>query len=270
MARPKLLKAIIVLSFLGLFTSLYLLWSHYNPSAPGTLCNFGENFSCSFANSSSYSKLFNVPVALFGALWFLILFFMARKAVDPPHAKVMFHWSILGAIFIGYMIFAEVALRTICIYCTFVHLLALFILVLSYYLYKTEIKPHPQEYARALRRWIVLIFFVYLLVVLSYFVVPEKVNQDSLAECLTEKGVKLYTSFRCGVCANTKEMFGSSYQFLDLVECHPQGPNSQWPLCQKKQITGTPTWILEPDGMEIKRRAGFLSLEDLREFAGCE
>ena len=80
----------------------------------------------------------------------------------------------------------------------------------------------------------------------------------------------MYGSFRCGVCAKTRAMFGDSFQYINEIECHPQGENSQTELCLKKGIEGTPTWILEPDEIELKRQLGFLSIEELKEFSGCE
>ena len=80
----------------------------------------------------------------------------------------------------------------------------------------------------------------------------------------------MYGSFRCGICAKTRNMFGDAFEHINEIECHPQGENSEWELCQEKALTGTPTWILEPNGEELKRKVGFLSIEELREFSECE
>ena len=58
-------------------------------------------------------------------------------------------------------------------------------------------------------------------------------------------------------------------KYINKIECHPNGPNSQTELCQQKQIEGTPTWTIEQNGKEVKRHPGFLTLDELREFAGC-
>ena len=79
----------------------------------------------------------------------------------------------------------------------------------------------------------------------------------------------MYGSFRCGVCAKTRAMFDDSFQYINEIECHPQGENPQTERCIEKRIEGTPTWILEPEGKELKRHTGFLSVEELKEFAGC-
>ena len=87
---------------------------------------------------------------------------------------------------------------------------------------------------------------------------------------MTEKGVKMYGSYRCGVCTKTAGMFGDSFQYIDEVECHPQGENPQTELCLEKKLETTPTWMLEKDGEEIKRNGGFMNIEELKVFSGCE
>src|SRR3989338_5467270 len=94
-------------------------------------------------------------------------------------------------------------------------------------------------------------------------------NLDSFAQCLKEKSVKMYGSYICSACLATKKMFGSSFEYIEEIECHPKGPNPQTDLCLKRDIKKTPTWILEKDNQEIGRFAGFQSLEDLSEFSGC-
>ncbi len=97
----------------------------------------------------------------------------------------------------------------------------------------------------------------------------ESANLDSFAQCLTEKGVKFYGSYICSACLATKKAFGSSFEYIEEIECHPRGPNPQTDLCLKRDIKKTPTWILEKDGEEIKRLVGLQEFEVLEEFSGC-
>jgi len=94
-------------------------------------------------------------------------------------------------------------------------------------------------------------------------------NLDSFAQCLKEKGVKMYGSYICSACLATKKMFGSSFGYIEEIECHPKGPNPQTDLCLKRDIKKTPTWILEKDGVEINRLEGYQTFELLGEFSGC-
>ena len=71
MKKNILVKTILVLSLIGFIISLYLVKNHYEGSQQGSFCDFNAVASCSIVNTSIYSELFNVPVALLGALWFL-------------------------------------------------------------------------------------------------------------------------------------------------------------------------------------------------------
>ena len=102
---------------------------------------------------------------------------------------------------------------------------------------------------------------------------PNSASLDSFAQCLTDKGVKMYGSYICSACLAQIKMFGShegSFKYVDYIECHPRGPNPQTSLCLQRDIKATPTWILEKDGTEIKRLVGLQSFESLEEFSDCQ
>ncbi len=66
---------------------------------------------------------------------------------------------------------------------------------------------------------------------------------DSFAKCLTEKGVIMYGTFWCPNCARTKARFGSSFKYINYVECDPNGKDQQAELCVEKKIENYDTWI---------------------------
>ncbi len=269
----KLLNLVIALGILGLLTSLYLVYNHYQGIEKGSACDFSESISCSVVNTSVFSELLNVPVALWGAVWFVFLIWMASKARKMPAILPgLLWWSGAGTVFVAYMVVAEIILKAICPFCTVVHLIVIVILGLSYYLYThQEHKPHRNEIKKAAKPFIWWFVITVAVILLIFAFTRERTGDyDAVAQCLTDKGLAMYSSFRCGVCVRTKTMFGPSFRYITEIECHPQGPNSQWQLCQQKGIEGTPTWILEPDGWEQDRRVGFQSVEELAAFAGCE
>jgi hypothetical protein len=92
---------------------------------------------------------------------------------------------------------------------------------------------------------------------------------DDFAKCVYESGVRMYGQYTCSVCKRQRELFGSSFQYIQEIECHPRGENPQTQLCLEMDIEKTPTWILEKDGIESDRLAGFQTLELLSEFSGC-
>lgn len=87
---------------------------------------------------------------------------------------------------------------------------------------------------------------------------------DAFAQCLTEKGAVEYGAYWCSNCETQKKLFGSSFQFVNYVECDPLGKNAQPELCKEKSIRGYPTWIIDGEKYE-----GALTLGKLSELTGC-
>lgn len=90
---------------------------------------------------------------------------------------------------------------------------------------------------------------------------------ESLAKCLTEKGVKLYGASWCPHCKDQKEKFGEAVQYVDYVECaDPSDPYKQSKACADADIQGYPTWVRADN----ERVSGSKSFEFLAEWAGCQ
>jgi uncharacterized membrane protein len=273
MKKKTILITVIILSLLGILTSAYLTENHYANPVEGSFCDISESVSCSLVNTSVFSELFSVPVAVFGGLWFVILALMAWKAMKKNGNLIMamLGWNIFGLLFVFYLITVEVILGSICPFCTVVHIIVVTTLILSILLYKgLKKKPKVKDVLKRLKPWFGLILILNVLPLIIFnFPTTEKQDYTPLAKCITESGVNMYGSFRCGVCAKTRKNFGDSFQYINEIECHPQGENAQTELCVEKEIEGTPTWIMEKDGKEIKRKTGFLSMQELREFSEC-
>ncbi|MDI6798708.1 MAG: hypothetical protein QMD12_01785 [Candidatus Aenigmarchaeota archaeon] len=88
---------------------------------------------------------------------------------------------------------------------------------------------------------------------------PPSGNYDNFAKCLTEKGIILAGTDWCHYCKKQKEMFGSSFQYINYKNCD----NDNW--CRNAGVTGYPTWVF-PNGQKY---AGVQSLERLAELSGC-
>lgn len=87
-----------------------------------------------------------------------------------------------------------------------------------------------------------------------------------LAQCLTDKGVKMYGAYWCPHCQKQKKLFGKAFSKVDYVECAvPGSPQSQVPACKDAGITGYPTWVFSSGD----RLSGEQPLADLAEKAGC-
>ena len=90
---------------------------------------------------------------------------------------------------------------------------------------------------------------------------PAKI---ALAEHLTAGGASLYTAYWCPHCHEQKELFGrEATAKLRVIECAPDGQNSQKALCDSKKIEGYPSW--EING---KLESGVKPLAKLAEASG--
>lgn len=91
-------------------------------------------------------------------------------------------------------------------------------------------------------------------------------GQIALAEHLTASGAKIYTAYWCPHCHDQKELFGrQATEKLTVIECAPDGRNSQRELCEAKKIEGYPTW--EING---QLDSGVKPLDKLAEVSGYQ
>lgn len=85
-------------------------------------------------------------------------------------------------------------------------------------------------------------------------------ENTQFAQCLTDKGVKMYGADWCPHCNNQKDMFGDDWAYVDYVECETNRA-----ACQTAGITGYPTWVI--DGQHYPGEATF---EKLSRLSGCQ
>lgn len=88
-------------------------------------------------------------------------------------------------------------------------------------------------------------------------------KHDSFAQCLVEKGAKMYGAWWCPHCQEQKKEFGKSWKILveggSYIECST-AQKTITELCEKEKIDGYPTWRFA-DGSEIGGKMAFASLE---------
>ena|SRR3989344_967396 len=89
-------------------------------------------------------------------------------------------------------------------------------------------------------------------------------NYDDFAKCLTQNGVKMYGAYWCPHCADQKELFGSSWKYMDYVECSLPNRAGQTEVCSLARIESYPT-------MDVagRRLLGVQSLESLSQLTNC-
>ncbi|KKW30889.1 MAG: hypothetical protein UY72_C0001G0001 [Candidatus Uhrbacteria bacterium GW2011_GWD2_52_7] len=82
---PKLLLAWLGLSFLGFMDAAYLTASHYTHiTLPCTIVH-----GCEIVTTSPYSVAFGIPVALFGAVYYLSVFFGIVTYKETKNAMLL-------------------------------------------------------------------------------------------------------------------------------------------------------------------------------------
>jgi uncharacterized membrane protein len=134
----------LLLSIAGLLVSGYLTYAHFNAEA--LVCAESALIDCATVTSSEQSKLFGVPVALLG-----LVFFADMTVLCLPwayrHPKL--RWVRLGTVGIGvlmvvYLVAAELLLiGKICLWCTVVHVITLLLagLLVSEALRPSSLQP---------------------------------------------------------------------------------------------------------------------------------
>lgn len=88
---------------------------------------------------------------------------------------------------------------------------------------------------------------------------------EPFAQCLTDKGVKMWGAWWCSHCQAQKKLFGTAFDKVTYNECSTPGKQDMTPLCKNAGITNFPTWEFA-DGSRVQ---GEQSLEELAKKSGC-
>ena len=108
----RLRVAIAALGLAGAGIAAYLTSTHYAGTAP--ICTSG---GCEKVQSSSYSELAGVPVALLGLLAYVGVIATAAVRGSTPALAAAF-LALVGTAFSGYLLWAQLArIHAICVWC---------------------------------------------------------------------------------------------------------------------------------------------------------
>lgn len=88
----------------------------------------------------------------------------------------------------------------------------------------------------------------------------------AFAQCLTDKGVKMYGAWWCPHCAAQKQVFGNAFKKITYIECSPNGTKEMSAECKAAGIEGYPTWVFS-DGTKT---SGEQTTGDLARASGCQ
>ena len=253
----------------------------------GTLACSSQGFfgcnGCDKVLSSAWGSILGQPLALFGALAYgaMLLLALVPLVSQSPALQAPSRWgafvlstamAVFSLVLVGVMVFA---IRDCCPFCILSASLSLALFVLS--LLQGDWPDRGQLVFRGILVALVVGLIglgwasvVDLPVALSSKGTPIPVTNVSnpstiaLADKLRAAGAVMYTAYWCPHCHEQKELFGKEATArLKIVECAPDGQNSQVELCQSKKIDGYPTW--EING---KLDSGVKPLQKLADLVG--
>jgi uncharacterized membrane protein/glutaredoxin len=239
-------------------------WGLLGPLSCSSTGLFGCN-GCEKVLSSAWGSLFGQPLALFGCLAYaavlllavapLVLQGEARVALGQRSWWGLFLLStamaVFSAVLLGVMAFG---IRDCCPFCILSAGLSSALFVLSL------IGGDWEDRGQLVFRGVITALLVGVLglgwaasvgkpaVPVGKGVAPAVLATSSpakiaLAEHLSAVGARLYTAYWCPHCHEQKELFGrEATAKLTVIECAPDGQNSQKALCDEKKIEGYPTW----------------------------
>ena len=265
--RLKSIKGwITALALIGALLMLYLTYLHFSGTT-STVCDFSAELSCQIVNQSVFSEILGIPISLLGFIYFIGVIALLNQKKIKKQFRLILLLTLFSLVYSLSLSSIEIfLLASICLFCEISKVIMAAIFGLSIAgVYKNK------EKLPAL--WVIgaiLIGLLYSWVAFSLQTKPT-VTRDytSIAQCLTEKGVAMYSAFWCPKCAKQKKLFGNAFEFIDEIECDPRGKDSQTERCIEKKISKTPTWLWEKDGEEIKRITGAQPIEDLALFFEC-
>jgi len=88
---------------------------------------------------------------------------------------------------------------------------------------------------------------------------------DGFAKCLAAKQAKMYGLYWCPHCAEQKEMFGKSFQYVPYVECAIKGSRDLAPACVAAGVKLFPSWQFGQN----PPTEGVFPLQELSDKTGC-
>lgn len=130
-----LILTFIVVSFLGFLDATYLTAQHYLGTIPPCVITTG----CETVLTSEHNAIFGIPVALLGAVYYLLLFLLVVFSLDMKRWIIRFaaYLTPIGFLASLYFVYLQLfVIKEICSYCivsattsTILFILGLFIII---------------------------------------------------------------------------------------------------------------------------------------------
>ncbi|NQD92808.1 vitamin K epoxide reductase family protein [Pseudomonas sp. CrR25] len=248
----------------GMLLTGYLSYSALSGAAT-MFCAAGS--SCELIQHSRWSRLFGLPLPIWGLALYAVLAFNAwRLPARLQRWRRLWLVALVGlaaSLYLGLVGWRE--LDAFCVWC----LLSMTLLVAIFL--RIALKRPAAAPGGSWRVWLGYSGLAVLLSVggmqlhysdlLQARADPQLV---ALAKHLERRGVRFYGAFWCAACQEQKRLFGSAAQHLPYVECSPAGRRGLVErACIEAGISGYPTWIIRG-----RRFQQLLSTEELTRYSG--
>ena len=132
------------LSLVGLAAAGYLAYEH-GTGTTSLACPETGVVDCTKVTTSPYSRVAGVPVAYAGVAFFVALLVLVATELRTRARRLAITRLVatsLGMVAVAYLVWAEVRLHAICLWCTAVHVTTFLLFVLSVF---TEALRLPEE-----------------------------------------------------------------------------------------------------------------------------
>ena len=266
----------------GLFSSL---------SCPGI------NNGCETVLNSPWGTLYennqiNIPLSLAGFLTYLLILILtvslSTNLISPKEKLSKFAWWLIFLISCASSVFSFLLLyimifkiKEYCFFCILSAILSLSIFIISMIGSKFESRE-PMIF----RGFIVAVSVLLGGIIWSTNVDPSNAidvqgstenvapiittssssQKIEFAKFLRENNIVMYSAYWCPHCHDQKQLFGKeAVKELQIVECADDGKDNQYELCQKKGISGFPSWEINGEIF-----SGTRELNDLAKMANYQ
>lgn len=258
---------ILGLAGLGVLITAYLTGLAWWDASPA-LCQQGSG--CDLIQQSRWSKVFGLPLSLWGLLVYALMALLAYSPLAPTKRwSRLWRLAVIGlAISVYLTLVGIIALDAVCIWClaSLATMTATFAVLIGQ-------RPVPPK-GEVWWQWplnsavlaLLVVGFLHFYYNSDLLQPPPSEKLEALAEHLDDAGAKFYGASWCPHCQQQKRLFRQASESLPYVECSPAGrggPTAR--VCSRENISNYPTWIIQNERYE-----GVLKPKELAERSGFE
>lgn len=266
-AKHPLDLPLLLLAAAGIVLTAYLTFNVWFGARPA-FC--GADSGCDLVQSSRWSMLLGMPLALWGLLTYALLArVLWRLRTRPSSWRLAFALACLGSGVSWFLTIVSVLeIEAVCGYCIASLAIMNALLVLLLIRRPAHLPQHAWRKALpaplALTAALVLGLHLHFSGLFDPAAGPEDPYLRALALHLDGNGARFYGAYWCPACIDQKTLFSASAPRLPYVECTPAGRTGPVSMaCQESEVRDYPTWIIAG-----QRHTGVIQPRELARLSG--